>query len=360
VDSGQGGIPDLAAMLDGYEFVDARMALIRAADGWPIVHGEVTLDSAGPARIRTWWYAEETFLDRRLPGRLVAGLLRGEPQDLDGLKVMTPAPMPGCTFQRLAGQAEWSHLTTPWPRTEWSISSSDQMPNRQDRLLVGDGPAFLNFEAAYSSFFYSEPPSNLASQQRLWRIIRPDRRAWLHRIIIASDALTIVAKGTQRTGVTVELSSPANRMIPVVQDELCPCPGVFQVHEQVPGLLHYLRLDRMLGGSEDLDAAGAVPGDGKDADLRAVEQAGGEEVQCQDPLRLGPEELRPARAIPARSPVDPGALEDLPDRGWRHRDAGPRELAVDPPVSPRLVLPGQPPSPQGAPATPGPATSRRG
>lgn len=25
VDSGQGGIPDLAAMLDGYEFVDARI-----------------------------------------------------------------------------------------------------------------------------------------------------------------------------------------------------------------------------------------------------------------------------------------------------------------------------------------------
>jgi len=37
-----------------------------------------------------------------------------------------------------------------------------------------------------------------------------------------------------------------------------------------------------------------------------------------------------------------GALEDLPDRGRRHRDAGPRELAADPPVSLRLVLPGQP------------------
>jgi hypothetical protein len=55
----------------------------------------------------------------------------------------------------------------------------------------------------------------------------------------------------------------------------------------------------MLGGSEDPDAAGAVLDDGKDVDLRAVEQAGGEEVQCQDPLRLEPEELRPARAIPA-------------------------------------------------------------
>jgi hypothetical protein len=49
-------------------------------------------------------------------------------------------------------------------------------------------------------------------------------------------------------------------------------------------------------------------------------------------------QLGPSR----RSPVNPGALEDLPDRGRRHRDAEPRELAVDPPVSPRLVLPGQP------------------
>ena len=88
--------------------------------------------------------------------------------------------------------------------------------------------------------------------------------------------------------------------VPVGQDELCPCPGVFQVHEQVPGLPHYPRLDRMPGGSGDPDAAGAVPGDGKDAGLRAVEQAGGEEVQCQDPLRLGPEE-RPAPPSGTRS-----------------------------------------------------------
>lgn len=75
MDSGQAGIPDLAAMLDGYEYVDARMALIRATDGWQV-----------------------------------------------GLKVMAPAPVSSCMFQRLPGQAEWSHLTTPWPRTEWSIS----------------------------------------------------------------------------------------------------------------------------------------------------------------------------------------------------------------------------------------------
>jgi hypothetical protein len=49
-----------------------------------------------------------------------------------------------------------------------------------------------------------------------------------------------------------------------------------------------------------------------------------------------------AQPGPSRRRVDPGALEDLPDRGRCHRDAEPGELAVDPPVSPRLVLPGQP------------------
>jgi hypothetical protein len=44
--------------------------------------------------------------------------------------------------------------------------------------------------------------------------------------------------------------------VPVVHDELCRCPGVFQVHEQVPGLLHCLRRDRMPGGSEDLECGG--------------------------------------------------------------------------------------------------------
>lgn len=212
MDSGQAGIADLAAILDGYEFVDARMALIRATDCWQIVHGEVTLDSSGPARSRTWRYAEETFLERRLPGRVVAGLLREEPQDLDGLKIMARAPMPGGTFQRLAGQVEWSHVIMPWPRTEWSINPADQMTTRQGGLLVGDGPGFLNFEAAYSSFLYGAPPSNLASQQHLWRIIRLDRRAWLQKVTITPDRLMIVAKGTHLAGVTVELSSPVSRM----------------------------------------------------------------------------------------------------------------------------------------------------
>src|SRR5579872_2588744 len=79
----------------------------------------------------------------------------------------------------------------------------------------------------------------------------------------------------------------------------------------------------MPGGSEDPDAAGAVLDGGQDVDLRAVEEIGDEEVQRQDPLGLRAEELRPAGAVPARCRADARVLEDLPDRGWRHRDASP-------------------------------------
>jgi hypothetical protein len=95
----------------------------------------------------------------------------------------------------------------------------------------------------------------------------------------------------------------------------------------------------VLDGAKDPDAAGAVLDDGQDIDLGAVEQAGGEEVQRQDPLRLGPQELGPARAVPAGRRIDPGALEDLPDRGRRDRDAQPGKLAVDPPVAPDSFSP---------------------
>jgi hypothetical protein len=119
-----------------------------------------------------------------------------------------------------------------------------------------------------------------------------------------------------------------------MQHEPHPSPCILQVHQEIPGLLADPGFDRVRGGAEGPDAAGAVLDGGKDVDLGAVEQVSGEEIQRQDPLRLRPQELRPARPIPARRRVDAGILEDLPDGRRRHCDAQPCELAVDPPVPP--------------------------
>jgi schlafen family protein len=86
------------------------------------------------------------------------------------------------------------------------------MPTPPDRVLVGEGPSFLNFEAAFSSFFYGKPPGNFASQGNMWRISRLDRRGCLHRVTIGPDALVISARRTQLAGAVMELSSPAGAM----------------------------------------------------------------------------------------------------------------------------------------------------
>jgi hypothetical protein len=188
------------------------MALVRVVDGWQVAHGAVTLDSVTPCPGRVWRYAAEIFVEQRLPSEVVAGLLRSEPQDVGGLKVSAPPSSGNGTFRRLAGHAEYLYRILPWPRTEWTVRPSEIMASREDRLLVGDGPTFLTYEAAFSSFFYARPPGNLASQGHLWHITRLDRRGWLHRVTISPDRLTIAVKGTQLTGTTLELSSSTSRV----------------------------------------------------------------------------------------------------------------------------------------------------
>lgn len=100
-----------------------------------------------------------------------------------------------------------------WPRTEWDVSPVEQMSNRPDGVLVGDGPSFLHYEAAFSSFFFGAPPGNRVTWQRLWRIIQIDRRAWLHRVTISPDKLTVTVKGTDLAGVRLELTSPASHVV---------------------------------------------------------------------------------------------------------------------------------------------------
>lgn len=48
-------------MIERYDLVDARLALIKDAGGWQVLQGEVTLDAADHPGERTWWYPEDVF-----------------------------------------------------------------------------------------------------------------------------------------------------------------------------------------------------------------------------------------------------------------------------------------------------------
>ena len=63
-----------------------------------------------------------------------------------------------------------------------------------------------------------------------------------------------------------------------------------------------------------------------------------DEVDGDDAAGLRGEELLPGRAGTARRGIDPGIMQDLPDRGGRDRVAEPDQLSLHPPVPPRGVL----------------------
>lgn len=206
---------ELVAIVEANDLVDVRLALTRDdAGAWLVRFGEVLLDPVAPAGDRAWWYPQDALLERRLPGPVVAGLMRQQPQLVDDRRISAPAPQNAARSERLPSQATWNHTVTPWPRTEWEIGWEEQTPSTRPRtVLVGDGPGFLDTTAAFCAFFHAAASdTNLDQSHRLWRVMRPDRRSWVHRVTIAPDALTVTVKGTDLTGVRAELSAPTGRV----------------------------------------------------------------------------------------------------------------------------------------------------
>jgi hypothetical protein len=219
-DSGSTDTPDLALMVGTQELVDMRVALVRDDEGWQVRHGEITVTGDPPqtAEQRMWRYPEEAFVQTRVPGKVAGLLLAGQPQEVAGLAVHTPAPTGNGIYQRLPGHARWRGALLPWPRTEWEISPAQQPTTRQGGLLVGDGcPSFMSYEAAFSAFLYQAVPSNsMSSHHPLWRIIKWDRRAWLHQATITPNALTAAVKGTHALRAGLELSTPTGNLLRTV------------------------------------------------------------------------------------------------------------------------------------------------
>jgi hypothetical protein len=149
VEHGLTSVSDLAAIVGDHECADVRLALVREAYGWRVWHGEVTLGAIGaaPGPGRAWRYGTEIFLERRWPGTVVAGLLRQEPQQVEGLKVSASPSAEKCGFRRMAGQSEYLYVITPWPRTEWTISPAETMPGAARQGACRRRPVVLEFRS---------------------------------------------------------------------------------------------------------------------------------------------------------------------------------------------------------------------
>lgn len=212
MNNGQTDTAVLVAMLSERVAVNVRLALVADAQQWQLHHGQVTLDDDTPVKERAWRYSTATFLELHLPGPTVAALLQGEEQDVHGLHVVVPGrpPSSSASTYRLRGQEEWSRETTPWPRTEWTISRDANALQPGHDLLVGGGPSFLNFDQALSAFLHQRPHDSNAGRSDLWRIVLPQRAGWLSHITIGPDLLTAVVDGEALDGAVLELSWAAD------------------------------------------------------------------------------------------------------------------------------------------------------
>ncbi|PZH16442.1 ATP-binding protein [Streptomyces sp. NTH33] len=204
-------VAELAAILDGHAVVRARLVLVAVDEsGWRLHHGEITLNNVEPVVERAWRYATATFLELPLPGAVAANLLRRERQEVFGLQVEFPGQptASSASVQRLRGRQDWARLSTPWPRTEWTVNQDVNLPTPAQEVLVGEGPTYLNFDAALCAFLYESPQDSRLVRPDLWRIIQPDRDAWFPNITIGADRLTATVAGEHLDGVILELTEP--------------------------------------------------------------------------------------------------------------------------------------------------------
>ncbi len=114
-----------------------------------------------------------------------------------------------------------------------------------------------------------------------------------------------------------------------------------QLKGQVPGLLDHPG-SRWMGSDPGHIHLPGVQLD-EEQDVQPPQEHGihSEEVAGQHRRGLGFEELTPRRPVSVRGRVEAVTQEDVPDAGRRQDNANPRQLAVDPAIAPRRVLPGQ-------------------
>lgn len=201
----------LSEVLASCPEVRAWLAIRRVDDGWQLDHAHVTVnDPSRPGEPRAWRYAAHRFLDRPMPGPQLAGLLGGEPQLVDGVLVTPAEAVANALFERLPSHRPWSPVTLRWPVTEWTISRAGNSTPSHTDMLIGDGPAFLNADAAFTAFMYGAPPTSQSiSQAPLWRVHVIHPEAYLHRVTVRPDGLIVDVRGTDAAGSAVQLSSPA-------------------------------------------------------------------------------------------------------------------------------------------------------
>jgi hypothetical protein len=172
-------------------------------------------------------------------------------------------------------------------------------------------------------------------RSRSSRRIEPTKRS---AIALARGACTGVLMTLMSMAVKTVSKAALNFAVAVADEEPESSTGVLEVHEQVAGLFGEPGCGGVSGDAQDVHAAGGVLEDEEDVESVQADRVEVEQVAGEDAVGLRSQELRPGRSGPAWRRVDPGGVQDLPDRGGPDLVAESGEFAVNAAVSPRRVL----------------------
>ncbi len=116
--------------------------------------------------------------------------------------------------------------------------------------------------------------------------------------------------------------------------------ATIKFHQQIPDLLNHPLRSRMSGHPCNMDTTTVVFDKEQHVQPAQQHRVDVEEVDRQDALSLGSEELLPHRSRSARHRVQACTLEDRPYRRCRDCVPQPDEFTVDSPVTSSWVVPG--------------------
>lgn len=220
MENGSGNLPLLLGGLRGAD-ADVLVRVACGAGSRPVWHIDAVV---GPPEFpsgwqpRLWEYEMASFVEAKVTSRHLAAAL--DPDDAQVLElgpftVTLPVLDDYVTWWLKPSRARYDSVALPWPTMIFEVSRRDNESERTPSgYLIGDDcPSFFSYERAFRAFFYGEfapvPGQSVPSHSAVIRVVRS--RAWLDRIVIAPTHLDVLLRGSDASGVRVELNGATYR-----------------------------------------------------------------------------------------------------------------------------------------------------
>lgn len=157
IESGQLGFDEVATLVEGQSTLWVRIVGVRQGDEWHEAQFEMTSGIPPESWIqRRWTYEEAVFLSAQITGTEGAEWLRAHSAVIDGVEVKLPEVPDGqrLQWQRRSSQQKYNSFEPlNWPSTTYQVSPQPLATGPGSGSLIGDGPSFVTFAQAVSTFF---------------------------------------------------------------------------------------------------------------------------------------------------------------------------------------------------------------